>query len=157
MPPIANGLKQSSAMLIERWLNRLRYKVSSPQFIIAALLFAALVYLVLGPLFQLTWRTLSWGEGDLRFSREAVPGVFTLAHWNYSLFGPSAHRLKTICQLSDMTPSTLDDGPKEVQDLLKDGIRFEPGSDDRRRALMRSQCPSIGKEGDSRTQKTHVR
>ena len=90
MPPIANGLKQSSAMLIERWLNRLRYKVSSPQFIIAALLFAALVYLVLGPLFQLTWRTLSWGEGDLRFSREAVPGKFTLAHWNYSLFGPTA-------------------------------------------------------------------
>ena len=62
--------------------------MSSPQFIVSGLLLIALVYLVLGPLSELTWRTLTWGERDLRFSREAVPGESTLAHWKYSLFGP---------------------------------------------------------------------
>ena len=84
----ADVLRRSKT--IERWWNQLLYRLTSPQFIVSGLLLTALVYLILGPLLGLMWRTLSWGEGDLRFSRDAVPGEFTLAHWNYSFFGPAA-------------------------------------------------------------------
>lgn len=90
MPPRTAIAFKQAGTLLERWRNQLLYRLTAPQFIIATLLLTALIYLVLGPLLQLMWRTLSWGEGDLRFSREAVPGEFTFAHWDYSLFGPSA-------------------------------------------------------------------
>ena len=86
----AIAYKQAGRTLVERWWNLLLYRVASPQFIISGLLLIALAYLVLGPLLELTWRTLTWGERDLRFSREAVPGEFTFAHWKYSLLGPEA-------------------------------------------------------------------
>lgn len=81
---------QAGASSAERWLNRFQYRVVSPQFIISLLLLIALVYLVLGPLFELIWRTFTWGERDMRFSREAVPGEITLFHWRHMIFGPSA-------------------------------------------------------------------
>ncbi|MFQ5683172.1 MAG: ABC transporter permease [Candidatus Binatia bacterium] len=76
---------------IERWWNLLLYRVASPQFLVSGLLLITLVYLVLGPLSDLAWRTLTWGESDLRLSRDAVPGEFTFAHWKTSLFGPEAN------------------------------------------------------------------
>ncbi len=79
--------------MLERWLNYVLFKVTSFQFLISVLLIIALTYLVLGPLFELIWRTLTWGERDTRFFRQAVPGELTLFHWKYMMFGPSAQAI----------------------------------------------------------------
>jgi iron(III) transport system permease protein len=76
--------------LIERWLHRLHYKLTSPQFLISLLLLAALAFLLLQPLWELISRTLTWGERDFRLSRDAIPGEATLFHWKHMLFSPSA-------------------------------------------------------------------
>ena len=68
-------------------------KLRSPEFVIAVVLIAVLSYLVLVPLFNLTWRTLSWGPGDTRISRDAVEGHFTLAHWERLLTGRAANKM----------------------------------------------------------------
>ncbi|MGH7774365.1 MAG: ABC transporter permease [Candidatus Binatia bacterium] len=70
-------------------MNYLLVQVTSFQFLISVLLLITLIYLVLGPLFELIWRTVTWGERDTRLAREAVPGALTLFHWKYMLFGPS--------------------------------------------------------------------
>ena len=70
-----------------RWLSRTRRQMTSLQFILSILLLVALVYLILVPLFNLAWATLTWGEGDHRLSPEAAPGEFTLAHWQRVLTG----------------------------------------------------------------------
>ncbi len=74
--------------LIERWGNRARARATSPQFLISIALLAVLVYLVLVPLAQLIWRTLTWGEGDRRRSRAAVEGEVTGFHWTEAFTGP---------------------------------------------------------------------
>ena len=81
---VSSGLRSGSA---ERWLNYLRRRAKSPEFIIALLLVVALSFLVLVPVFNLTSRTLSWTESDARISPDAVPGRFTLNHWQRLLFG----------------------------------------------------------------------
>ena len=69
------------------WMNSLKRRARTPEFIISVVLIIALSYLILVPLFNLAWRTFSWGPGDERISRDAVPGQFTLAHWERLLFG----------------------------------------------------------------------
>jgi iron(III) transport system permease protein len=70
-----------------RWKNNLKRQIRTPEFTISVVLIVVLSYLILVPLFNLTWRTLTWGTGDARISSEAVPGKFTLAHWDRVLFG----------------------------------------------------------------------
>ena len=67
--------------LAERWMNLLRYRIASPQFIISILLLVALLYLVVIPLYGIVDRTVIWDEADIRLSRDAVPGQHTLFHW----------------------------------------------------------------------------
>jgi iron(III) transport system permease protein len=72
---------------IERWMNRIRHRLSSPQFIVSILLLIVLAYLVLVPLYGLVERTLVWDESDTRMSREIEPGEMTLFHWKNVLAG----------------------------------------------------------------------
>jgi iron(III) transport system permease protein len=86
-----SDLKRVRTTLVERWLNQLRYRVTSPQFIISVLLLVALAYLVLVPLYGLIDRTLIWEESDARISREIEVGQLTLFHWKNVLFGRLAN------------------------------------------------------------------
>ena len=79
--------------VIERWGNRARARATSPQFLVSLALLAVLVYLVLVPLVQLIWRTVTWGEGDRRLSPAAVEGEITGFHWTEALFGPSSNAM----------------------------------------------------------------
>lgn len=79
--------------VVSRWKNSAKRRLRSPEFIISVVLLIALAYLVLVPLFNLTWRTFSWGTGDIRISRDAVPGKFTTAHWQRLLFGRVSTRM----------------------------------------------------------------
>jgi iron(III) transport system permease protein len=80
------------ASTLERWLNRFRYRLTSPQFIISVLLLVGLFYLILVPLYGIIDRTITWGDTDIRMSREAVPGQYTLFHWKNILLGRAAKK-----------------------------------------------------------------
>jgi iron(III) transport system permease protein len=75
----------AAGMAFERWRNRLTARLTSTQFLITIMLIAGLAYLVVFPLFQLFWRTITWGAGDRRFNREAIEGELTSHHW-YEIF-----------------------------------------------------------------------
>jgi ABC-type maltose transport system permease subunit len=85
-------LNRARTTLVERWLNQLRYRVTSPQFIISILLLVVLAYLVLVPLYGLIDRTLIWEESDARISREMEVGQLTLFHWKNILSGRFAKK-----------------------------------------------------------------
>ena len=57
------------------------------------MLLVVLAYLVLWPFFQLVLETLTWGEGDRRLSRDAVPGEFTWFHWLQATASPIAGKM----------------------------------------------------------------
>jgi iron(III) transport system permease protein len=65
----------------------------NPVNIALALLLVVLAYLVLWPFFQLVLETLTWGEGDRRLSRDAVPGEFTWFHWLQATASPIAGKM----------------------------------------------------------------
>jgi len=77
---------------IERIQNKLRYRITSPQFLISIILIIVLFYLVLVPLYGMFERTVIWGDTDARFYKEAVPGERTLSHWNNIFFGRTAKK-----------------------------------------------------------------
>ena len=79
--------------VISRWKNSAKRQLRSPEFIISIILIIVLSYLVLVPLFNLAWRTFSWGPGDQRISSAAVPGQFTIAHWDRVLFGRVSNKM----------------------------------------------------------------
>lgn len=85
--------KVDVGVLYSRRLNRIWRRVSSPQFILIIILLIVLGYLILVPLFNLINETLFWGEGDYRLSPDAVPGEFTLAHWQRVLTGNLSEKL----------------------------------------------------------------
>jgi iron(III) transport system permease protein len=61
------------------------------QFIISIVLLVVLAYLVLIPLYGIVERTLTWENTDIRMSRDAVPGEFTLFHWKNIILGRVAN------------------------------------------------------------------
>ena len=73
--------------VLSRYLIPISRKLLSPVNLIGGILLVVLSYLIVVPLIQLVWRTLVWGTGDRRFSRDAVEGEFTLFHWNETLTG----------------------------------------------------------------------
>jgi iron(III) transport system permease protein len=89
MTTFANG--RVNKISIERWLNRARQRITSPQFIISIILLLVLTYLVLVPLYGLVERTLVWDDSDTRMSQEIEPGEITLFHWKNVLGGRVAH------------------------------------------------------------------
>jgi iron(III) transport system permease protein len=54
-------------------------------------LLVVLAYLVLIPLYGIVERTLTWENTDIRMSRDAVPGEFTLFHWKNIILGRVAN------------------------------------------------------------------
>ena len=78
----------------KRWLDlNLRRLLLNPVNIALTILLIVLTYLVLWPFFQLVFETLTWGEGDRRFSRDAVPGEFTWFHWLQATASPISEKM----------------------------------------------------------------
>ena len=78
----------------KRWLDlNLRRLLLNPVNIALTILLIVLAYLVLWPFFQLVFETLTWSEGDRRFSRDAVPGEFTWFHWLQATASPISEKM----------------------------------------------------------------
>ena len=78
--------------------------MTDPVSLLMLSLLTVLTYLVLWPFLQLIIESLTWGEGDRRISRDAVPGEFTSFHWlqvttgpisGKMLYGPLVNTMKT--------------------------------------------------------------
>jgi len=78
--------------LAERWMNQIRYRIKSPQFVISILLLVVLFYLIVVPLYGIVNRTVTWDEADTRLSRDVVSGQHTLFHWKNVLSGRLAKK-----------------------------------------------------------------
>ena len=78
----------------KKWIDTMiRQFLLNPVNIALALLLLVLSYLVLWPFFQLVLETLTWGEGDRRLSRDAVPGEFTWFHWLQATASPISEKM----------------------------------------------------------------
>ena len=77
-----------------KWFDSaIRRLLLNPVHIALAILLMVLAYLVLWPFFQLVIETLTWGEGDRRLSRDAVPGEFTWFHWLQATASPISEKM----------------------------------------------------------------
>ena len=84
----------SNFTMQKKWFDgAIRGLLLNPVNIALALLLVVLAYLVLWPFFQLVLETLTWGEGDRRLSRDAVPGEFTWFHWLQATASPIAGKM----------------------------------------------------------------
>ena len=78
----------------KKWIDSaIRRLLLNPVNIALAVLLMVLAYLVLWPFFQLVFETLTWGEGDRRLSRDAVPGEFTWFHWLQATASPISEKM----------------------------------------------------------------
>jgi iron(III) transport system permease protein len=78
----------------KKWIDTMiRQFLLNPVNIALTLLLLVLSYLVLWPFFQLVLETLTWGEGDRRLSRDAVPGEFTWFHWLQATASPISEKM----------------------------------------------------------------
>ena len=91
MIKLSNRVGSTRQARFERWLNSVRYRITSPQFIISLILLIALAYLVLVPFYGLLERTLFWADSDSRISRDILPGTYTFFHWKNVLGGRVAN------------------------------------------------------------------
>ena len=73
--------------------SALRRLLLDPVNVALALLLVVLTYLILWPFFQLVLETLTWGDGDRRLSRDAIPGEFTWFHWLQATASPIAGKM----------------------------------------------------------------
>ena len=76
-----------------RFDSALRRLLLDPVNVALALLLLVLTYLILWPFFQLVLETLTWGDGDRRLSRDAIPGEFTWFHWLQATASPIAGKM----------------------------------------------------------------
>ena len=84
----------SSLTSQKKWIDTaIRRLLLNPINIALAVLLMVLAYLVLWPFFQLVLETLTWGEGDRRLSRDAVPGEFTWFHWLQATASPISEKM----------------------------------------------------------------
>ena len=84
----------SSLTSQKKWIDSaIRRLLLNPVNIALAVLLMVLAYLVLWPFFQLVLETLTWGEGDRRLSRDAVPGEFTWFHWLQATASPISEKM----------------------------------------------------------------
>src|SRR5574339_496901 len=67
-----------------RWLT-------SPQVILSIIMLAAMVYMVIIPLYRMVRITLTYSEKDLRYAHDAVIGAWTFFHWIRMLTGKIGH------------------------------------------------------------------
>lgn len=69
-------------------LSQLKLHYAKPINLVALLLIAFLVYIVVVPVGYMLSSSLRWQPGDVRLSRAAEPGKFTLFHWERVLASP---------------------------------------------------------------------
>ena len=67
--------------------------VLDPVNILLMILLGILFYLVLWPFLELVLHTITWGDGDRRLSRDAVPGEYTWFHWLQVTASPLSQRM----------------------------------------------------------------
>lgn len=72
--------------------DRLR-SASVGQLILILLLVVVLGYLIVVPLGNLLWTTLTWSPADVRLHPDASPGAFTLSHWERVMTGRVSEQL----------------------------------------------------------------
>jgi iron(III) transport system permease protein len=76
-----------------RFFRRSARAITSPRVILSIVILIVIGYLIIVPLVNLAWSTLTWQFGDTRISPLAIPGEFTLEHWKRVLTGNQADRL----------------------------------------------------------------
>ena len=64
-----------------RHTDFLKRILTDPINLLLIALLLVLAYLILWPFFELILQTITWGDGDRRLSRDAVPGEHTWFHW----------------------------------------------------------------------------
>ena len=67
--------------------------ILDPANILLMILLGILFYLVLWPFLELVLHTITWGDGDRRLSRDAVPGEYTWFHWLQVTASPLSERM----------------------------------------------------------------
>ena len=67
--------------------------VLDPVNFLLMILLGILFYLVLWPFLELVLHTITWGDGDSRLSRDAVPGEYTWFHWLEVTASPLSERM----------------------------------------------------------------
>jgi iron(III) transport system permease protein len=67
--------------------------ILDPVNILLMILLGILFYLVLWPFLELVFHTITWGDGDRRLSRDAVPGEYTWFHWLQVTASPLSERM----------------------------------------------------------------
>jgi iron(III) transport system permease protein len=67
--------------------------ILDPVNILLMILLGILFYLVLWPFLELVLHTITWGDGDRRLSRDAVPGEYTWFHWLQVTASPLSERM----------------------------------------------------------------
>ena len=67
--------------------------ILDPVNILLMILLGILFYLVLWPFLELVLHTITWGDGDRRLSRDAVPGQYTWFHWLQVTASPLSERM----------------------------------------------------------------
>jgi iron(III) transport system permease protein len=87
IPLKARDESEMTTRLLTLYPNSIVRGLLKPVNLIGGAILVVLAYLIVLPLVQLIIRTVIWGEGDRRFSRDAVEGEFTWFHWNEALAG----------------------------------------------------------------------
>ena len=67
--------------------------ILDPVNILLMILLGILFFLVLWPFLELVLHTITWGDGDRRLSRDAVPGEYTWFHWLQVTASPLSERM----------------------------------------------------------------
>jgi iron(III) transport system permease protein len=69
-------------------LSRLKNNIRRPHIVISLILLALLLFIVLLPFAKMVEDSFVWQSADVRLSRSAQPGAFTLFHWKRLFFSP---------------------------------------------------------------------
>ncbi|MDY0392165.1 MAG: iron ABC transporter permease [Candidatus Bipolaricaulis sp.] len=70
-------------------------KLGTPQIMLSAVILVVLAVFVVVPVIRIVVDTFVWQSGDVRLSREAQPGAFTLFHWGRVFHSPLTPHLLT--------------------------------------------------------------
>ena len=81
-----------------RWLT-------SPHVILSIIMLAAMVYMVIIPLYRMVRITITYSEKDLRYAKDAVVGAWTAFHWIRMLTGKIGHIMMYQPMLHSMVVS----------------------------------------------------
>ena len=91
---LGSSVVESRGLLAKAGALRDRLRSASVgQLILILLLVVVLGYLIVVPLGNLLWTTLTWSPADVRLHPDASPGAFTLSHWERVMTGRVSEQL----------------------------------------------------------------